>query len=180
MVGQDRASRSGDSLQAILKAEPAARGVEIAEAWRLTSLSICVPAFASSRERLHTVIAQAVLTGKRLDLEPRQGALRDTIRHTSQAVGLRRRRTGRLPALSDQSRGTEIREPCPTLAYPRMLAMYLARKHIGAAYSEIGRYFGDRNHSTVISAEKKVAELARAEERARFCPGFETVADLTG
>ena len=43
--------------------------------------------------------------------------------------------------------------------------MYLARKHTGAAYSEIGRYFGGRNHSTVISAEKKVAGWLRDEQR---------------
>ena len=35
--------------------------------------------------------------------------------------------------------------------------MWLARKHTRAAYSEIGSYFGRRSHSTVISAEKKVA-----------------------
>ena len=64
------------------------------------------------------------------------------------------------------------------LAYPRMMAMYLARKHTGAAYSEIGRYFGGRNHSTVISAEKKVLGWLRDEERSSLLPGFETVADL--
>lgn len=39
---------------------------------------------------------------------------------------------------------------------PRMLAMYLARRHTRAAYAEIGAYFGGRNHATVMSAEKKV------------------------
>ena len=43
-----------------------------------------------------------------------------------------------------------------TVSQPRMLAMYLIRKHTSAAYSEIGQYFGGRNHSTVMSAEKKV------------------------
>lgn len=43
-----------------------------------------------------------------------------------------------------------------TLAEPRMLAMYLARRHTRAAYAEIGNYFGGRNHATVISAEKKI------------------------
>ena len=52
------------------------------------------------------------------------------------------------------------------VTYPRMLAMYLARKHTGAAYSEIGRFFGGRNHSTVISAEKKVARLAQGRAAA--------------
>jgi chromosomal replication initiator protein len=39
---------------------------------------------------------------------------------------------------------------------PRMLAMWLARKHTRAALSEIGDFFGGRSHSTVISAHKKV------------------------
>lgn len=43
-----------------------------------------------------------------------------------------------------------------TISQPRMLAMYLARKHTQSAYSEIGNYFGGRNHSTVMSAEKNV------------------------
>lgn len=50
------------------------------------------------------------------------------------------------------------------LAQPRMLAMYLARRLTRAPYSEIGAYFGGRNHATVISAEKKISRLL--EERA--------------
>jgi chromosomal replication initiator protein len=44
-----------------------------------------------------------------------------------------------------------------SVSEPRMLAMYLARRHTRAAYSEIGQYFGGRNHATVISADRKVA-----------------------
>jgi chromosomal replication initiator protein len=42
---------------------------------------------------------------------------------------------------------------------PRMLAMWLARKHTRAALSEIGQYFGRRSHSTVIAAQKKINSL---------------------
>ena len=42
------------------------------------------------------------------------------------------------------------------VAYPRMLAMWLARKHTRSALSEIGHFFGRRTHSTVISAQRKV------------------------
>jgi chromosomal replication initiator protein len=44
------------------------------------------------------------------------------------------------------------------ISQPRMLAMYLARKHTRSAYAEIGRYFGGRNHSTAIAAERKIAQ----------------------
>ena len=45
-----------------------------------------------------------------------------------------------------------------SVTQPRMLAMYLARKHTHAAYSEIGDYFGGRDHSTVMAAERKVTD----------------------
>jgi chromosomal replication initiator protein len=55
-----------------------------------------------------------------------------------------------------------------------MLAMYLARKHTAAAYSEIGRHFGGRNHSTAVAAEKKIrawlqndGQMALGERRPR-------------
>jgi chromosomal replication initiator protein len=37
-----------------------------------------------------------------------------------------------------------------------MLAMFLARKHTAATYSEVGQHFGQRNHSTAVAAEKRV------------------------
>lgn len=42
------------------------------------------------------------------------------------------------------------------VAQPRMLAMWLARKHTRSALQDICQYFGRRSHSTVISAEKKI------------------------
>jgi chromosomal replication initiator protein len=169
----DLATRRG-----IIRARAEARGVNVPET---VVAYIAEHLRASIRElegALHTVIAQAVLTGKRLDLNLAKTALRDTIRHTAAAIALRdiERAVCQLFQISAESLKTDSRTRA--LAYPRMMAMYLARKHTGAAYSEIGRYFGGRNHSTVISGEKKVQGWLRAEERSALLPGFETVADL--
>jgi chromosomal replication initiator protein len=164
--------------RAILQSRAMGRGVDVPEA---VIAYIAEHLRASVRElegALHTVIAQAVLTGKRLDLNLARAALRDTIRHTTQAVALRdvERAVCELFQVTPDALKSDGR--ARALAYPRMMAMYLARKHAGAAYSEIGRYFGGRNHSTVISAEKKVLGWLRDEERSSLLPGFETVADL--
>jgi len=45
------------------------------------------------------------------------------------------------------------------LAQPRMVAMYLTRQLTQAAYQEIGQQFGGRNHSTVMSAERKMKQM---------------------
>ncbi|MDZ4849806.1 MAG: DnaA/Hda family protein [Pirellulaceae bacterium] len=47
---------------------------------------------------------------------------------------------------------------------PRMLAMFLARKHTRAAYAEIGEFFGNRQHSTVISAQRKVEQWIESND----------------
>jgi chromosomal replication initiator protein len=127
---------------------------------------------------LASVIVQATLCGKRIDLAMAKSALRDLIRHTSQVIGMRdiERAVCQLFQIDTESLRSDSR--ARALAYPRMLAMYLARKHLGTAYTEIGRYFGGRNHSTVIAAEKKVETWLRAEERSGLLPGFETVVDV--
>jgi chromosomal replication initiator protein len=163
---------------AILKAKAAARGVDVPE----PVLSyIAEHLRASIRElegALHSLIAHAVLTGKRLDLALAKTALRDTIRHTAQSVALRdvERAVCQLFEVDAESLKSDGR--ARTLTYPRTLAMYLARKHTGAPYSEIGRYFGGRNHSTVIAAEKKVVTWLRDEQRNALLAGFETIADV--
>ena len=44
-----------------------------------------------------------------------------------------------------------------SIVQPRMLAMWLARKYTRRGLSEIGEYFGNRSHATVISAQKRVS-----------------------
>jgi len=42
---------------------------------------------------------------------------------------------------------------------PRQVAMYLARKHAGASYPELGSRFGDKDHTTILSACRKIETL---------------------
>ncbi len=46
---------------------------------------------------------------------------------------------------------------------PRQIAMYLARKHTGLSFPDLGRSFGGRDHSTVQHACKKVAKLVEKD-----------------
>jgi len=46
-----------------------------------------------------------------------------------------------------------------SLARPRQIAMYLAKKHTTNSLPDIGRKFSDRDHTTVIHAVKKIEEL---------------------
>jgi chromosomal replication initiator protein len=54
-----------------------------------------------------------------------------------------------------------------TVTAARSLAMHLARELTGATYAEIGRYFGNRDHTTVMYACKKAAAAVRNDARLR-------------
>ncbi len=49
-------------------------------------------------------------------------------------------------------------------AYPRQLAMYLARSHTELSFKEIGDSFGKKDHSTVIHAFRRIGKL-RGDEK---------------
>ena len=55
-----------------------------------------------------------------------------------------------------------------TVARPRNVAMYIARKHTGASFPELGKAFGGRDHTTVMSNVKKVTKLVEAGDSIRL------------
>ncbi len=52
-----------------------------------------------------------------------------------------------------------------TVARPRQMAMYLAKKLTPRSYPEIGRRFGGRDHTTVLYAVRKIEELMAADDQ---------------
>jgi chromosomal replication initiator protein len=57
------------------------------------------------------------------------------------------------------------------VAHPRMIAMYLARKLTNMSYPEIGSRFGGKDHSTVISAVRKIERLCGEDPSVRSVVG---------
>jgi len=61
---------------------------------------------------------------------------------------------------------TSKRRPA-NIAFPRQVAMYLARRHTKASLNEIGDAFGGRDHGTVLHACKTVCERMQREDQVR-------------
>ncbi|MBV9489382.1 MAG: chromosomal replication initiator protein DnaA [Verrucomicrobia bacterium] len=61
---------------------------------------------------------------------------------------------------------TSKRRPA-NIAFPRQVAMYLARRHTKASLHEIGDAFGGRDHGTVLHACKTVQERMTREDQVR-------------
>jgi chromosomal replication initiator protein len=53
------------------------------------------------------------------------------------------------------------------LASPRAIAMYLSRQHTKDSYPDLGRAFGGKHHTTVISAVEKIAERVKDDQSLR-------------
>ncbi|MFK7817076.1 MAG: chromosomal replication initiator protein DnaA [Planctomycetaceae bacterium] len=98
--------------------------------------------FAATQERVTLTVARRVLGALERDYQ-RIVSITDIEKAVAKTFGVTAKE------LRSSSRERRI-------SRPRMLAMYLARLHTQAAYQEIGRHFGNRNHSTVMSAERKV------------------------
>src|SRR5215467_4530555 len=61
---------------------------------------------------------------------------------------------------------TSKRRPA-NIAFPRQVAMYLARRHTKSSLNEIGDAFGGRDHGTVLHACKTVQERMGREDQIR-------------
>lgn len=167
-----------ETRKAIVRAKGKLRGVDVPGA---VVDFIAENVKASVRElegALQSVLAHASLMGRPVGMAVAKTALRETIRCTVQSVALRDVEKAVCLFFQVDADGLKSESRVRTLAYPRMLAMYLARKHAGTSYSEIGRYFGGRNHSTVMSAEKKVVGWLKDDARDPLLPGFDNVVDI--
>ena len=50
-----------------------------------------------------------------------------------------------------------------SIAFPRQVCMYLARRHTRYSLEEVGGYFGGRDHTTVMHAVRTVTEDVKAD-----------------
>ncbi|MDR3198253.1 MAG: chromosomal replication initiator protein DnaA [Planctomycetaceae bacterium] len=98
--------------------------------------------YLTKNEPITLEIAEETL-GDLIRIQRRDVRLQDIEKAVCETFGLSEQ------ALQSKSRAKQI-------TAPRMLAMWLARKYTRSALSEIGKYFGDRSHSTVVTAQKKV------------------------
>ncbi len=103
--------------------------------------------------RLH---ATARATGEAMTLAVAERELADMTMHNGHVVHLPEIEKAVCDVFGLQAESLRSDRKSRTVSQPRMLAMWLARKHTRSALSEIGDYFGRRSHTTVISAQKRV------------------------
>ncbi len=115
---------------------------------------------------LNRVLAYADLSGIPLTLQLAQTALADFL-PVSTDLNL----DDVLVAVSDAFGVSQERllgrERTREVALPRQVAMYLLREEGGVSLPQIGEYIGGRDHTTVIYACDKVADMIETDDRFR-------------
>jgi len=117
---------------------------------------------------LMRVASFASLSGKELTPEAIEHLLKDILqeeaKHSVTIDQIQRRVAEHFDVrLADM---TSKRRPA-NIAFPRQVAMYLARELTKSSLSEIGEAFGGRDHGTVLHAHRLVGEKILAEEKIR-------------
>ncbi len=114
------------------------------------------------------LVALARLSGEPLSLPLAHRGLGDLIEHTVPVIKLTDIESavsiffGLAPADLHTSRKTR------TIALARGVAMYLARAHTNMSFPEIGRFMGNKNHSTVILACRRIKNILNNGQIAKW------------
>jgi chromosomal replication initiator protein len=105
---------------------------------------------------LNRLQATSLAHGRPIDLALAREALADLVRANQRAIRLDDVQRAVCEVLGMENAQLQSNVKAKSASHPRMLAMFLARRHTRAALSEIGEHFGHRSHTTVVSAQKKV------------------------
>jgi chromosomal replication initiator protein len=107
---------------------------------------------------LHSVQHYGRVAGRRIDVGLAREALGDVLRHVVRVVQLADVDAAVCGVLKLDAGALQSKQRAWAWSHPRMVAMFLGRRHTAATYTEIGKHFGGRSHSTVVAAEKKVRQ----------------------
>jgi chromosomal replication initiator protein len=113
------------------------------------------------------VMAHASLTGGNVTVDYTKQILADLLASKEQVVSVEAIQKTVAQYFSLRVLDLKSSRRHKTFVRPRQVAMYLARKHAGASYPDLGSRFGDRDHTTVMSACKKIDGLLKSDPTLR-------------
>ena len=114
---------------------------------------------------LNRVIANSRLTGEPINIEFVQRALRDLLLLQERQVTLENIQKVTAGYYKIKVADLLSKRKSRSIARPRQLAMALAKELTNHSLPEIGDAFGGRDHTTVLHAHRKVAELRQHDNR---------------
>ncbi len=109
---------------------------------------------------LNRVVAHATLIGRPVSIEATQEVLQDLLRANDRRITIEDIQKQVASHFNIKVADMHSARRSRSVARPRQVAMYLAKKLTTKSLPEIGRKFGGKDHTTVMHAVKKVEELS--------------------
>ena len=113
------------------------------------------------------IMAHASLTGSPISVDYARQVLADILSSKAQQISVESIQKVVASYFSVRVLDLKSARRVKTLVRPRQVAMYLCRKHAGASYPDLGARFGDKDHTTVMSACRKIEAQLKADHSLR-------------
>ncbi len=107
---------------------------------------------------------KAELLGRPIDLELAKESLRSILPAPEQALSVEDIQRAVCTYFNLKLSDLKSRRRHRAVSYPRQVAMYLCRQRLGTSYPELGERFGGKDHTTVISAVRKIGGLLEQDD----------------
>jgi len=127
---------------------------------------------------IHSIRHFAKHTGRPIELGMIREALGDLLRHTVRTVSLQDIDDTVCRVLRLASGALQSKARTWATSHPRMLAIYLCRKHTSATHGEIAKHFGAQTHSAAVAAEKRVRAWIQKDEKMAIGERLWAIRDL--
>ncbi len=114
---------------------------------------------------LRRVMANAQFTGKPITLDFARNALKDLLAAQDKMVTIANIQKTVAEYYKIRTSDLLSSKRSRTIARPRQIAMTLAKELTNHSLPEIGNAFGGRDHTTVLYANRKIAELRESDTR---------------
>jgi chromosomal replication initiator protein len=105
------------------------------------------------------ILGYASLCSRAVDTELAKEALRDLAAAPARSVSIQEIADAVLERYNARLSDLQSKRRSQSVALPRQICMYLARRLTNRSLGEIGAFFGGRDHTTVLHAERKIDRL---------------------
>ena len=116
---------------------------------------------------LTRMIAFCALTGREMSVDLAQEVLADLWGEEEKIITIEQVQRKVCDLFGVKPSDLKANTRTKTVAFPRQVAMYLARQLTHASLAEVGRAFGGKDHTTVIHAVSKIHALLQEDPKLR-------------